>query len=175
MVRTIPGLLGLILLVAPLSGGPVSEYELKAAYLYNFLRYATFPESSFASKDTPIEVAVLGRNPFGEYLNSLTKRTCQGRTITVRHCNRPSEAASAQLVFVATANSADLLEVAAREFAGKPVILVSEAGSPLAEHSHIVLALESERLRFDVHQAAVRASGITFSSRMLALAREVYR
>jgi hypothetical protein len=44
------------------------EFQLKAAYLYNFANFVTWPESCFEDDEAPIEVAVVGEDPFGPFL-----------------------------------------------------------------------------------------------------------
>src|SRR5687767_10679979 len=45
-----------------------SEYEVKAAYLYNFGRFVTWPPDS--SDGEAFSICVLGRDPFGRVLDT---------------------------------------------------------------------------------------------------------
>ena len=38
----------------------VSEYKLRAAYLYNFSKFIRWPESAFESKDSAFVIGLLG-------------------------------------------------------------------------------------------------------------------
>ncbi|MFT5130966.1 MAG: hypothetical protein ACI8W8_004599 [Rhodothermales bacterium] len=161
-----------ILILPSLCHAQVSEYELKAAYLYNFLRYTTFPDASFANPEDPIEVLVFGSNPFPEtVLKKLGTRRCHGRPIRVRICDQVAQIGTPQLVFISAATAVQKREKALRRLANRPLILV---GENKAAGAHIVLSLTDRRLRFDVRRPEASASSVRFSSRMLALAREVY-
>ena len=48
---------------------PRSEYEVKAAYLLNFARYAEWPASPPADATDDLVICVLGRDPFGAALD----------------------------------------------------------------------------------------------------------
>src|SRR5437867_180076 len=41
------------------------EYQIKAAFLYNFTKFVEWPEPAFADPKSPIVIGVLGPNPFG--------------------------------------------------------------------------------------------------------------
>ena len=44
---------------------PPSEYEIKAACLYNFAKLIEWPENAFENDDIPFFIGVLGEDPFG--------------------------------------------------------------------------------------------------------------
>ena len=58
---------------------PPSEYQLKAAFLLNFARYAEWPSLPSGS----LKVCLYGRDPFGAALSSLEHRQVQGREVKV--------------------------------------------------------------------------------------------
>jgi hypothetical protein len=62
------------------SGSAPEEYALKAAYLYNFVKYIQWPAESFAAETDPYRVCVVGKDPFGEQL----RRAVEGKTVRNR-------------------------------------------------------------------------------------------
>ena len=66
-------LIFLLLIVSqPLFSQNVSrENQLKAAFLYNFSQFVTWPDDAFSNSSSPIAIGVLGENPFGPVLNDL--------------------------------------------------------------------------------------------------------
>jgi len=52
-----------------------SEYEVKAAFLYNFAKFVKWPEDE--PMGPTFVIAVLGKDPFGEILD----RTLAGKTV----------------------------------------------------------------------------------------------
>jgi hypothetical protein len=79
-----------ILLLAALSSydmyaAAVGEYQVKAAFLYNFAQFVEWPPESFSAADEPIGMCVLGRNPFGSALQDAVRgKAVAGRSFTVR-------------------------------------------------------------------------------------------
>src|ERR1041385_4584869 len=65
-----------LLLIAGLNAGTFPagardefpEYQLKAAFLYNFAKFVNWPTNSFADARAPLAIAVLGTDPFGPLL-----------------------------------------------------------------------------------------------------------
>src|SRR5882757_4448493 len=54
-----------------LSSEPVSkEYQLKAAFLFNFAKFVEWPPQSFPDAGGPIVIGILGGNPFGDELEN---------------------------------------------------------------------------------------------------------
>src|SRR4051795_5265685 len=62
--------------------GPSREYQLKAAFLYNFAQFAEWPDDSFKGPHGPIVIAVAGDNPFGAALEQAVRgKQLNGREI----------------------------------------------------------------------------------------------
>ena len=49
---------------------PTKEYQVKAAFLYNFTKFVEWPEQSFAGTNSPLLIGVFGKDPFGGELQS---------------------------------------------------------------------------------------------------------
>jgi hypothetical protein len=56
------------------------EYALKAAYLYNFVKYIEWPSERFLDPHAPYTICVVGDDPFGEHLLQAT----HGKTVRER-------------------------------------------------------------------------------------------
>jgi len=69
------------------------EYEVKAAFLYNFAAFVEWPRAAFAEDSSPIVVCIVGTDPFGTGLDrTLQGKTAQGRPIVIRRAASPKEA-----------------------------------------------------------------------------------
>src|SRR2546425_10399066 len=65
------------------------EYELKAAYIFNFAKFVTWPSNAFTQAGSPMTVGILGDDPFGEHLaNALADKTVSGRKLLIKHFKR---------------------------------------------------------------------------------------
>ena len=60
------------------------EYQVKAAYLYNFTKFVDWPPDSFGEGD-PLTICIAGRNPFGSALSTtIAGETLAGRPLRSR-------------------------------------------------------------------------------------------
>src|ERR1700735_4139658 len=79
------------------------EYQVKAAFLYNFAKFVEWSPSSFATASAPIRICVLGRNPFGRDLSEVTDgKTVNGRKFLVDQVADLQLARSCHIVFVSS-------------------------------------------------------------------------
>lgn len=64
--------------------------KLKAAYLYNLLKFTQWPDDVFSDKTEPIRVLIIGRTPVTEVFGSAVKgRQAQDRDIQTDHLDYP--------------------------------------------------------------------------------------
>ena len=67
--------LALLLLACALAGAaaPVSEYQLKAVFLFNFAQFVEWPAAAFPRANAPFVIGVLGKDPFGASLDDVVR------------------------------------------------------------------------------------------------------
>ena len=149
---------------------PVPEYELKAAYLYNFALLTEWPGA--ASADAPFSICVIGRNPFPDGLASLQGRSMHGRKVAVRAVALSAAARGCQVLFIAAAGAAPVEDIV--EALGEASVLtVADAGAEGARAAAIGLLAREQRVVFSVNLAAVRRAKLHVSPRLLRLAWRV--
>ena len=82
-----------------------TEAQLKAAFLFNFARYVTWPHSP----ESHFDVCVLGRDPFGSALDSIVAgETLAGKPAQVRRIRAAHEASGCQIVFISSSDESRL-------------------------------------------------------------------
>ena len=86
---------------APAAGDASLEYAVKAAYLPKFVPFINWPEAAFASPAAPVNICVLGADPFGGKLDQEAAALKAGeRPVAVRHLAEPDPQASCQMLFL---------------------------------------------------------------------------
>src|SRR5437868_764133 len=69
------------------------EYIFKAAYIYHFAQFVEWPSEAFPSTSSPLVVAVLGQNPFGNELEqAFHQKSINGHPLIVRTIRDAAEA-----------------------------------------------------------------------------------
>ena len=79
---------------------PALEYQVKAAYLYNFTRFVTWPPSGSDLSGVPIKLCTVGDDPFGDSLDQLSDKTANGRPLEISRLIQIDEIQSCQLLFI---------------------------------------------------------------------------
>lgn len=171
------GLLAVLLcLPGSLSGqGGVSlEYRVKAAYLVNFARYITWSESDEPAPGDPLSICVLGEDPFGTVLDSLTRgRQIDGHPLAARRVRTVAEAGDCQLVFLSHSEWTRRPELL-NELSRPGVVTIGESEAFGRAGGVISFVISNETVRFTVNLAARDRAGVRISSRVLSLATMVF-
>jgi hypothetical protein len=155
--------------MTPLAAQEASlEYQVKAAYLYNFVKFIEWPT---AARQGPLTICTAGTNPFGTTLEELVRgESIEGRAIAARVIQGPQ--ADCDVVFVPRGVAAGEYLRAARN---APVLTVGESPDFVAQGGIINFVRDAGMIRFEIDQAAARRAGLQISSRLLRLAREPQR
>src|SRR4051812_1011991 len=78
-----------------------SEYELKAAFIFNFTQFVDWPTNSFDSSADPIVIGIVGPDPFEGALEKIVEgEEVRGRKLKVEHYARPADVKMCQILFV---------------------------------------------------------------------------
>ena len=159
--------------VLPAQLRPSSEYELKAAFLFNFAKFVDWPPNTFAGPDAPFLVCVLGTDPFGGTLdNALRGKVIAEHPAGVARLKRVSDISGCQILFVAASESHLLPEVLAK-IRGQYVLVIGESDDFASSGGAIQFTLEENRVRFFINPDAADRAGLKISSKLLALAKIV--
>jgi hypothetical protein len=150
----------------------VEEYKVKAAFLYNFVKFVEWPDAAFEDPGSPFVLAVLGTDPFGSHLDDLQGKTVKGRPIVVRRAASLQALGAFHVLFVPSAGTTDLGTVlSAAE--GKGALTVGDGLGFRARGGMIELVRDGDRVGFEVSLDAARRAGLTISSKLLNLAKVV--
>lgn len=168
---------GLLLAVlgtpAAVFGGPtLGEYQAKAAFLYNFTKFVEWPPQVFATPAAPLQICVLGDDPFGASLDALAERSTQGRALVIRRVATPGQGAACQILFIAASEEARLPQLLAA-LAARPVLTVADVPGFAEAGGMINLSVDESRVRMEINVEAAQRAGLRISSQVLRLARIV--
>lgn len=151
-----------------------SEYQIKAAYLYNFSRFVVWPERTVMS-DARFEICVWGTDPFGVILDdTLAGESVQGRRLIARRISKSQEAVTCRILFVSVSEGDRLKEILGAVDKTN-VLTVSDIPRFLQRGGMIQFVLEKGKVRFEVNLTNATQGGLTLSSDLLKVAVAVRR
>jgi hypothetical protein len=148
------------------------EYQVKAAFLYNFAKFVEWPAAA-TPPGAPLVVCVFGADPFGPVLEETIRgRAAKGRPIEVRRIEGASHLGGCAMVFVGAAEPVRTTAVL-DDSVRKAVLTVGESAEFQERGGMIRFVLEDSKVRFDVNLGAARKAGLRIRSQLLGLARTV--
>lgn len=176
----LPSAVSLMILAGFVLGGAravksqaVQEQQVKAAFLYNFAKFVEWPPQAFATASDPFVVCAYGKNQvFDALKQGVEDKTVQNRTILVKAVTTLGEAKACQVLYFDHASTGHLSEMLPA-LQKAHVLTVGETKSFTKEGGIIGFVVESSQLRFTINNAEAGKSGLSISSKLLSLAKEV--
>ena len=147
-----------------------TEYEVKAAYLYNFAKFVKWPQEP--QRGTFV-IAVLGEDPFGQVL----ERTFEGklvldRKVEIRRLDGPPGPNEAQMLFVSGSERPRLAQHL-KSLEGASVLTVSDIDGFAERGGMIALRVRNDVVQFEINLDQVERAHLKMSSQLIRLARNV--
>jgi hypothetical protein len=151
-----------------------TEYQVKAAFLFNFARFVEWPPSAFETATSPIGVCVLGDDPFGESLNRVVAgKTLGDRTMMVRRGKKLRELGGCEILFISASERPRLPEIL-EELRTTPVLTVGEGDDFATRGGEVQFILEDSHVHLLINVDATERAGLKVSSKLLSLAHVVH-
>jgi hypothetical protein len=148
------------------------ERLLKAVFIYNFAKFAHWPDDAWAAGETTLVLCVAGSDELAVTLERLAGQSVGGRSVVVRPYAEGPAGESCKLLYIAGSEHrhfAGLLEPVAPH----PVLTISQIRGFADMGGMIQLYRDKDRVRFKINRAVVSASGLQLSARLLDLAELV--
>ena len=170
--RLLPGISAAFLLYAGAQGQTLEEYQVKAAFLYNFAKFVNWPPQTFRSPDEPITICVAGEDPFGGVLRDTIKgREAAGRTLVVKNVSSAGHLAGCQILFISNSEGKRFSLLSRIKQCG--VLTVGETAGFAAAGGVINFKLKDGRVRFEINVDEAQQRELRISSKLLTLAEVV--
>jgi len=152
----------------------VTAEEVKAAFVFQIARYVEWPGNAFPRPDTPLTITVVGADALASELSRIVRgRMAHDRPIVVQRLKDASALTATHLLFIGQDQRARLVELG-RTARQRGILIVAEWESALTAGAMVNFVMVEGRVRFEVALDAVQRSGLKMSSRLLAVAQQVY-
>lgn len=156
--------------VALLGADAPGEYEVKAAFLYNFAKFVEWPEGALEQRDE-FTICVAGASDVSEQLTRVVEgRNVSGLAVVVRQLEGPGADADCQMLFASDNASARSIT----EKSSSGVLTVGEYASFARDGGMINFVFIDKKVRFEVNKKTAEEAGLAISSKLLKLAHDVY-
>jgi hypothetical protein len=167
-------LLALLLSLASIAyAQAAAEYEVKAAFLYNFARFVEWPSSSFPNAASQFRICILGQDPFGSALQEITRdKWVNSHPFNIEDINSLQEARACQILFVSSSEQKKTQQILAG-LRGSSVLTVGDNQGFAERGGMIDFILEDDRVHFEVNVKAAEQAGLKISSKLLGVAKLV--
>ena len=148
-----------------------TEYKVKAAFLYNFSRFITWPEHA-SRDDGKFNLCILGGDPFGELLDALGGKSVQNNSLEIKRLDNLDQSHVCQIIFVSQTGASDIENIMST-LKDLPALTVSDIEGFTARGGIIEFKLVDKKVRFNINIDAANHAGLTISSKLLSLATVV--
>jgi hypothetical protein len=166
-------LLGLLLLMGGhgrAQNSQPTEYQIKAAFIFNFAKFIEWPPQAFTMATSPIVIGVLGEDPFHEDLQKTIRgKTVDDHPLVVKALGSQTEATNCHILFISTSEKPRLAQIleSVKTFS---VLTVGEMDHFTESGGMIRFVQEGTKVRFQINNETATAAGLKISSKLLNLA-----
>lgn len=149
----------------------MAEYTVKAAFLYNFAIFATWPDNNLDA----FNLCIYGTDPFGKDLDELMKKKrVHERSITIDRTSNVDQLGQCQLVFISR-SAIDNLTSVIDTLRNKPILTVADSPGAGQRGVMINMAVTDNRVTFEANLSMVRKAGLSLNAQLLRFATEVHQ
>jgi len=146
---------------------PATEYQVKAAYLFNFGRFVEWPAAAYASSSAPFVIGIFGEDPFGDLIDNVVRgELLNGHPLVIRRFRKPEDVTTCNILFIAR-SEASRLEKVLQAMRGRPVLTVTDFDGAEGRAAIIVLITDNNRIRMRINVPESRANDLVISSKLL--------
>jgi hypothetical protein len=164
----------LFLLVPPSLRAESKEYQIKAAFLFNFAQFVLWPATAFTNTSEPFQIGVLGDSRFDNALQETVRgETIQGRPIVIVQSSQVEKLAACQILFICKSEAGHFDDVF-QKLDSKPVLTVSEDAGFIRHGGIINFYREGPKVRFEINPEAADKNGLKLGSQLLGVGKIVH-
>ena len=171
---------------------PSQEYKVKAAFLYNFLKFVDWPNGKAADAKKPIILGIIGKDPFGNAFEPVKDKPVKGRKVVIKRFKEVAELKKSgqegkaaldkqieemrecHLLFACSSEKDNIKEIIAA-VKDRSVLTVADTKDFLKSGGIINFVMEEQKVRFEISVSAAKRSKLKIRSQLLRLAKEVVK
>ncbi|MCH9638823.1 MAG: YfiR family protein [Betaproteobacteria bacterium] len=162
--------IGLVLSAQLLAVDHINEYQVKAAFLYNFIAFTQWPEGI----DQTLNLCVYGEDYFGQEIDKLQEKSVNNNNIKILRLTSLEKSRECHVLFISKSIINNLPGILA-SVQEKPVLTIADSPEAATQGVIINMNLTQNKVNFEVNLESARSVGLDISARLLQLATKVYQ
>jgi hypothetical protein len=145
------------------------EYQIKAAFLFNFTQFVNWPPTAFVSDQSPLIIGILGKDPFGSYLDeTVVGEKINGRSLIIQRYKSIEEVDRCHILFINLPDAKKFNDVITN-LKGRNVLTVGDDPDFLQRGGMMKFFTKDNKVQIQVNLEATQAANLTVSSKLLRL------
>ena len=178
---------------AAADGGLDTERQLKAAFIYNFIKFVEWPDEKTVDEDTPITIGIIGSQGFIEAFEPFKEKKLKNRRVQIKYLSgyeqfedsspfnlkqqqqRIETLRACDVVLLCECNVAKIKSFSTiiDVLDNAPVLTVGEREGFLEDGGMINFLTVGKKVRFEINNDAAKRAKLRISSHLLRLAKRV--
>jgi hypothetical protein len=146
-----------------------NEYQVKAAFIFNFVKFVEWPSDAFGDGGTLV-MGVVGDDPFGGALDQLNGHTANGYHFLIKRLRWDDNLAACQILFISNSEARHLGTIM-ENIRGTSVLTIAEMPHFNRAGGIIRFVIQNNKVRFEINAAAAGRARLRISSKLLALSK----
>ena len=148
----------------------MSEYQVKALFLCNFVKYVTWPAEAMPGATSPIVIGILGQDNFDDSLtHAVEGKNINGREIVIKHFSAGDDLSGCAILFVSSSENSRLGQILSKA-STLPILTVGESDSFLQSGGIINFMLKEGKIHLAINLASAQKAKLQISSKLLSVA-----
>lgn len=162
-----------VLLVGKNCHAQYSEYEIKAAYIFNFAKFIEWPEYKDTSSDT-IVLGIYKYDPFGIILEkTMIGRTANGKSWKILRIKRVSDVDKCNIIFFSEVSKYEM-GIVLKRIKNQPILSIGDEIDEFCEIGGVInFTPQYSQNQFEINNKEAIKSSITINPKLLKLAKIV--
>jgi hypothetical protein len=148
------------------------EYQIKAAFIFNFTQFVEWSPEAFPDPESPMIIGILGADPFGTYLEeTVTDEKVNGHPIIIEHYKNIGEVKTCHILFI---NQAEIKKPdALLNLQKKNILTVSDGANFINQGGVIRFFTKNNKTQIQINPDAAKEANLVISSKLLRVAEIV--
>ena len=151
----------------------MAEYQVKALFLCNFIKYVNWPAEAMPGPASPIIIGILGEDNFNDSLtHAVAGKNFNGRAIVIKHLSAGDDLSGCAILFISSSENSQLSEILSK--AGTlPILTVGEDESFLQKGGIINFTIKEGKIHLEINLVGAQKVNLQISSKLLSVADTV--